>query len=162
MAPACRRPVQSLAPLTVSVAAPPPADAIADAAAPAVLLDDAALQNDASLMLVASLSDGVDFDAAREAGLAPNDSAEHAITHMNDAELRELRRLLTEELARSGSVSGVRWPVRGAVVLGILVLTIAAPAAAQRGARPGRCGRTAAEPPTGSPPRFSACSTPTR
>ena len=88
---------------TVYIAAPPPAAAIADATAPAVLLDDAALQNDASLMLVASVSDGVDFDTAREAGLAPNGSAEHAITHMNDAELRELRRLLTEELARSGA-----------------------------------------------------------
>lgn len=88
---------------TTFVAAPPPPAAAADASTPAVLLDEAALQGDASLMLVASLSDGVDYDTAREAGLAPRDGAEHAVTHMNDAELRELRRLLTEELAKSGA-----------------------------------------------------------
>jgi hypothetical protein len=90
-------------PVSMTVVAPPPAYAVADASATAVLLDDAALQDDPSLMLVASLSDGVDYDTAREAGLAPRGSAEHAVTHMNDAELRELRRLLTEELARSGA-----------------------------------------------------------
>ena len=95
-------PAPILSPAPVGVAAPP-ATAVADASAPAVLLDDAALQDDASLMLVASLTDGVDFDTAREAGLASRESAEHAVTHMNDAELRELRRLLAEELARSGA-----------------------------------------------------------
>jgi hypothetical protein len=91
-----------LPPAPIGVTVRPPAVA-SDAIASVVLLDDAALQNDASLMLVATLSDGVDFETAREAGLAPRDSAEHAVTHMNDAELRELRRLLTEELARSGA-----------------------------------------------------------
>ncbi len=44
----------------------------------------------------------MDLDAAREAGLAGGGSAEHAVTHMDGGELRELRRLLQEELARSG------------------------------------------------------------
>ena len=73
---------------------------VADAGAPADLLDDVAAAGDASLMVVASLTDGVDMDTAREAGLAPRGSAEYAITHMSGGELRELRRLLTEELAR--------------------------------------------------------------
>jgi hypothetical protein len=91
-----------LPPAPIGVAVRPPG-AVSDAIASVDVLDDAALQNDASLMLVASLTDGVDFETAREAGLAPRDSAEHAVTHMNDVELRELRRLLTEELARSGA-----------------------------------------------------------
>ena len=61
------------------------------------------MTDDASLTLVASLSDGVDLETAREAGLAPRGSAEHAVTHMSDGELRELGRLLKEELARSGA-----------------------------------------------------------
>jgi hypothetical protein len=77
----------------------PPAVAVADAA-PELLKD---VTDDASLTLVASLSDGVDLDTAREAGLVPRGSAEHAVTHMSDGELRELGRLLKEELARSGA-----------------------------------------------------------
>ena len=90
-----------------SVAAPPPVfvaqapPAVAGAGAPAELLSDVA--SDASLTLVASLTDDVDLETAREAGLAPRGSAEHAVTYMSDGELRELRRLLTEELARSGA-----------------------------------------------------------
>jgi hypothetical protein len=58
---------------------------------------------DASLTVVASLTDGQDLETVREAGLAPRGSAEHAVTHMSDGELRELRRLLKEELSRSGA-----------------------------------------------------------
>ena len=84
-------PPQASAP-SFAVAAPPP-DNLADPSA-----DD-----DASLTLMASLTGGVDLDTAREAGLAPGGSAEHAVTHMTDGELRELRRLLNEELTRSGA-----------------------------------------------------------
>jgi hypothetical protein len=71
-------------------------------AAPATeLLGDVA-DDDASLTVVASLTDDADLDTVREAGLAPRGSAEHAITHLSDGELRELGRLLQEELARSG------------------------------------------------------------
>jgi hypothetical protein len=65
------------------------------------LLSDVA--DDASLTLVASLTDEADLDTVREAGLAPRGSAEHALTHMSDGELRELGRLLKEELARPGA-----------------------------------------------------------
>ena len=80
-----------------------PAVSVADAGAVLELLSDVGPDNDASLTLVASLTDDVDMDTAREAGLAPRGSAEHAVTHMSDGELRELRRLLNEELARSGA-----------------------------------------------------------
>ena len=90
----------SLAPGSVAVATPPPMT-VADAAPE--LLADVAPDSDPSLTLVASLSDGVDLETAREAGLAPHGSAEHAVTHMSDGELRELGRLLTNELARSGA-----------------------------------------------------------
>lgn len=64
----------------------------------AELLNDAATEDDASLQLVAELSTTIDVEAARDAGLAAAGSAEHAVTHMNDDELRELRRLLQQEL----------------------------------------------------------------
>jgi hypothetical protein len=54
---------------------------------------------DASLSLVATLAASLDADTARESGLAHVGSAEHAVTHMNDSELRELHRLLQEEMA---------------------------------------------------------------
>ena len=75
----------------------------ASSAVPATeLLSDVA-DDDPSLTLVASFTDQADMDTVREAGLAPRGSAEHAITHMSDGELRELGRLLTEELARPGA-----------------------------------------------------------
>jgi hypothetical protein len=67
------------------------------------LLSDPQSPGDTALMLVAELSSDMDFDAAREAGLAVRGSAEHAITHLTGSELRELQRLLQEELARSGA-----------------------------------------------------------
>ena len=83
-------------------AAPPPATVIADANASTDVLWDAA-SDDTSLMLVASLTSALALDAASAAGLAPSGSAEHAVTHMSEGELRELGRLLKEELARSGA-----------------------------------------------------------
>jgi hypothetical protein len=74
-----------------------------DSAAPADVLADSVPDDDVSLRLVASLTEHLDLDAAGEAGLAPGDSAEHAVTHMSDDDLRELRRVLKEELARSGA-----------------------------------------------------------
>lgn len=62
------------------------------------LLHDAATDEDPSLRLVADLTIGIDWDAARDAGLVPAGSAEHAVTHLSDDELRELRRLLEQEL----------------------------------------------------------------
>ena len=81
--------------------ASPPGVSVADAASD--LLSDVTADNDGSLTLVASLTDDVDLETAREAGLAPHGSAEHAVTHMSESELRELGRLLREELARSGA-----------------------------------------------------------
>jgi hypothetical protein len=57
--------------------------------------------DDPSLILVADLSTTLDSTTAGEAGLAQDGSADHAVTHMNDVELRELRRLLVEALAKS-------------------------------------------------------------
>ena len=67
------------------------------------LWNEPAADDDESLTLVASLSAGLDLEAAGEAGLAARGSAEHAVTHMDDDDLRELRRLLTQELAPSGA-----------------------------------------------------------
>jgi hypothetical protein len=84
--------------------APSPLPATAEASgATFELLNDPASDDDVSLTLVASLTADLDLDAAGEAGLAPHGSAEHAVTHMNDDELRELRRLLKEQLAPSGA-----------------------------------------------------------
>ena len=41
--------------------------------------------DDASLTLVAELADDLDLETAREAGLAPRGSAEHAVTHLTTA-----------------------------------------------------------------------------
>ena len=98
--PGMRAPAPAFRPAPIGVAIPPPT-AVADAVVAPELLKD--VTDDASLTLVASLTDGVDLDIAREAGLAPRGSAEHAVTHMSDVELRELGRLLKEELARSGA-----------------------------------------------------------
>jgi hypothetical protein len=65
--------------------------------------NDPAADDDESLTLVSSLSAGLDLEDAGEAGLAERGSAEHAVTQMNDAQLRELQRLLTQELTPSGA-----------------------------------------------------------
>jgi hypothetical protein len=84
---------------------PAPAPVARAVAAPVVDLfsDPPSAGDDTALNLVAELSSDMDFDAAREAGLAVGGGAEHAVTHMDSSELRELRRLLQEELARSGA-----------------------------------------------------------
>jgi len=80
-----------------------PGAAVVDAAPAIELLRDISSDEDVSLTLVASLTDRVDLDTVREAGLATRGSAEDAITHMSESELRELGRLLKEELARPGA-----------------------------------------------------------
>ena len=91
-------PLAPPAPIGVAVS---PQATVADAGRE--LLAELAPESDPSLTLVASLTDDVDLETAREAGLTPRGSAEHAVTHMSDGELRELGRLLKEELARSGA-----------------------------------------------------------
>jgi hypothetical protein len=59
--------------------------------------------DDASMNFVADLTVNLDWDAASEAGFTARGSAEHAVTHLQDAELRELARLIKEEVARSGA-----------------------------------------------------------
>jgi hypothetical protein len=54
-------------------------------------------------MLVGELASDMDWDAASEAGLAGRGSAEHAVTHLSDADLRALQQLLTAEIAHSGA-----------------------------------------------------------
>lgn len=101
----------ALAALLVAVAldtnrpAPPQTPVARTLPAPAVELfaDPQSAGEDMALNLVAELSSDMDFDAAREAGLAVGGGAEHAVTHLDTTELRELRRLLQEELARSGA-----------------------------------------------------------
>jgi anti-sigma-K factor RskA len=86
---------QYVASPTTFTAAPP--DVTADANSSSEVLGDAT-DDDASLMLVADMTSAIDLDAASDAGLAPTGSAEHAVMHMASDELRELRRLLQEEM----------------------------------------------------------------
>jgi len=88
-------------PTLPTIASPP--TAVADSAPAIELLRDISSDEDVSLTLVASLTDRVDLDTVREAGLATRGSAEDAITHMSESELRELGRLLKAELARPGA-----------------------------------------------------------
>jgi hypothetical protein len=57
--------------------------------------------SDPSFAFVADLTTGMDMDTALDAGLVSDGSAEHAVTHLNEGELRELAKLLTEEIARA-------------------------------------------------------------
>jgi hypothetical protein len=95
-------PAPVVPPPSMFVAVAPPAS-VDDAGAGPELIRDISSDDDASLTVVASLTDGLDMETVREAGLAPRGSAEHAVTHMSEGELRELGRLLQEELARSGA-----------------------------------------------------------
>ena len=87
---AARRPRPRLRPPS-----PPRAAAVVDAVRPTTASDD-----DASLMLMAGLSAELDLRRCRASRPGPGGSAEHAVTHMDDDELRELQRLLKQELAR--------------------------------------------------------------
>lgn len=81
-----------------------PESVVAVAGSARELLGDAAgTGEDASLRLVADLTVDMDSETAGEAGLASWGSAEHAVTHLSEGELRELRKLLTQALAHSGA-----------------------------------------------------------
>jgi hypothetical protein len=62
------------------------------------LATDSSPRDDASLSLVGDLAAAIDLDAAFDAGMTPDGTAEHAVTHLDIDELRELRRLLQHEL----------------------------------------------------------------
>jgi len=67
------------------------------------LLHDGSGYDDASLELVAQLTDSLGWDAAADAGLAPNGGAEHAVTHLSLDELQQLEHLLQDALAGKGA-----------------------------------------------------------
>jgi anti-sigma factor RsiW len=56
------------------------------------------MDDDPSLQLIADLAVDVDWTAAEAASLAPDGSAEHAVSHMSAKDLKELQRLLRAEL----------------------------------------------------------------
>lgn len=81
-------------PATGSVAVRPPAVASpGETLAPDV--------TDPSLSLVADLAEDIGWDQVREAGLAPRGSADHAVTHLSEGELQQLRDLLQEAMTKS-------------------------------------------------------------
>jgi hypothetical protein len=79
-----------------------PGISVADSSAAVDLVGDP-VDDDPSLTVVASLIDDQDIETVREAGLAPRESAEHAVAQLSDEELRELGRLLRKEITRSGA-----------------------------------------------------------
>lgn len=85
-------------------AAPPPTSAFVPTPPPGPLPSRYTLGDvtDPSLALVAGLADNMDWEDEHDAGLAPHGSADHAVTHLSEGELRELRDLLQEEMANSG------------------------------------------------------------
>ena len=62
---------------------------------------DTLASDDPSFLLVADLAGPIDLDTAEEAGLADQSSAEHAVAHLSQGELKELHRLLKRELGNS-------------------------------------------------------------
>jgi hypothetical protein len=68
-----------------------------------LLNDSLGGDDDPSLRLVAGLTASLDADGVGEAGLTSDGSADHAITHLDSIELRELRRLIREEMAVPGA-----------------------------------------------------------
>ena len=87
-----------MTPVAVSMPTPP-----LSSTSSVELLSDAVAADDPSLALVADLTDSLGWDAAAEAGLAPDGSAEHAIAHLSLTELQQLQRLLQEALAGKGA-----------------------------------------------------------
>jgi hypothetical protein len=75
--------------------------AIAPAAPAAPARETLGEVTDPSLTFVADLTDGAGWEATHEAGLSPRGSAEHAVTHLSERELRALQRLLQSELAHA-------------------------------------------------------------
>jgi len=91
--------------VTSQMHAPSPAPGVETAIAlpaPGVdLFSDSPIENDTPLALVATLASNLDVDASGavpDAGLSHIGSADHAVAHMNGVELRELHRLLQQEM----------------------------------------------------------------
>ncbi len=84
------------APAAPTFASLPAADS-ATMAPRAELLRDS-MDDDPSLQLIADLAVDVDWNAADAAALAPSGSAEHAVSHLDANDLKELQRLLRAEL----------------------------------------------------------------
>jgi hypothetical protein len=100
--------------MTPRVLAPPPpvVTSTSNQPAPAIAPGGGELSDgfeeaadDESLMLVTELSAALAVDSTADTDLAPSGSAEHAVTHLDDDELRELQQLLKQELASSGACS---------------------------------------------------------
>jgi hypothetical protein len=85
------------------VVAPAASPEIASARPASDVLAEPSDATDPSLALVGELASDMDWDAAGEAGLTARGSAEHAVTHLNNADLKALQKLLTAELAHSGA-----------------------------------------------------------
>jgi hypothetical protein len=83
--------------------APAPGGVAEPAVAHADLFADAPIDNDPPLALVATLAANLDAANAgafvADTGLAHLGSADHAVAHMSETELRELHRILQEEMA---------------------------------------------------------------
>ena len=56
------------------------------------------IDEDPSLQLIADLTVDMDWSAVDAAGLAPSGSADHAVSHLDAQDLKELQRLLRAEL----------------------------------------------------------------
>jgi len=56
------------------------------------------MDEDPSLQLIADLAVDMDWSAVDAAGLAPTGSADHAVSHLDTQDLKELQRLLRAEL----------------------------------------------------------------
>jgi hypothetical protein len=74
----------------------PTTDSGATSARAEVLRDS--MDDDPSLQLIADLAVDVDWTAVDAAALAPSGSAEHAVSHLDANDLKELQRLLRVEL----------------------------------------------------------------
>jgi hypothetical protein len=61
------------------------------------------LANDPLLSMVSDLTATMDLDDASAAGFTEPDSAEYALNHMSDDELRSLKQLLQAEMSRKGA-----------------------------------------------------------
>jgi hypothetical protein len=64
---------------------------------------DTLIADDPSFLVVADLAGPIDLDTAKAAGLAGQGSAEHAVTHLSQDELKELQRLLKQELGNAAN-----------------------------------------------------------
>lgn len=88
--------------ITVSGVAPSSPAGTSSALSPATFGAEP-LSDDPPLGLVADLTADMDWDTARDAGLTSEGSADHAVTHLSEGELRQLHRLLQKELGQPGA-----------------------------------------------------------